>query len=98
MRGQSPNWLLVQLVDEAYFDLPVTVAGFCHLIAGGLLSHWAQFMYGTSGKVQLIANSSSVVDTNTDLKFCIYDNGSNVRIHNRTGNTYNVRMLLGYTP
>jgi hypothetical protein len=74
----------VELADDGSFDLPTASAGFCSLIVGDT-EEYAQFAWDSTATVTLIVNSTNVVATDTDTKFCIFDNGTSVRVRNRLG-------------
>jgi hypothetical protein len=74
----------VELADDGSFDLPAASAGFCSLIVGDT-EEYAQFAWDSTATVTLIVNSTNVVATDTDTKFCIFDNGTSVRVRNRLG-------------
>jgi hypothetical protein len=74
----------VNLADDGSFDLPSRTTGY-----GWVLVHdaaeYAYFTWTSAGVVTLIQNSANVVNADTDANFCIFDNGSEVRIRNRLG-------------
>jgi hypothetical protein len=74
----------VELADDGSFDLPTASAGFGRLIVGDG-EEWANFNWTSAAVVTLESNSANVVATDTDTKFCIFDNGTSVRIRNRLG-------------
>jgi hypothetical protein len=39
-------------------------------------------------------NTATVVSTDTDDKFCIFDNGTTVRVRNRLGDTKTVKYVM----
>lgn len=86
----------VELADDGSFDLPNASAGFGFLIVGDG-EEYAQFTWTSAGVVTLISNSGTVVATDTDTKFCIFDNGSAVRIRNRLGSAKKVVFDYSYT-
>lgn len=85
-----------ELADSASFDLPDATAGFGFLIVGNS-EEYAHFAWDSTGTVDLIANSANVVNTDTNTKFCIFDNGTTVRVRNRLGSAKKVVFDYHYT-
>ncbi len=80
----------------SYIDItPGTSGGMLQLMIGdGQEYVWAIFT--SAAVVTLITNSANVVNTNTDAKFCIVDNGSTVRISNALGSTLTMSGTIIY--
>jgi hypothetical protein len=55
---------------------------------------WALFSWSSDCTINLIQNSTNVVTTDTDEKFCILDAGDHVDFKNRLGSTKSVRWFL----
>ena len=61
----------------------------------GTTAEWADFFYADDGTVTLIQNSANVVNTDTDGKVCIIDDGSGIAILNRLAGAakgYKIRL------
>ncbi len=86
----------VELADDGSFDLPDASAGFGTIMCGDG-EEWAQITWTSAGVVTLIANSANAVATDTDTKFCIFDNGTAVRVRNRLGSAKKVVFNYDYT-
>ncbi|MDC1299925.1 hypothetical protein N8Z24_00300 [bacterium] len=86
----------VSLINDAYFDLPTASAGF-GFISVGDGEYYAQIQWATDGTVLLINNSADVEAINTIGKFCIFDNGTSVRVRNRLGSTVTVMFNYHFT-
>ena len=74
----------VELADDASFDLPDATSGFGFFQVGDG-EEYAQISWDSAGVVTLIVNSANVVNTDTDTNFCLFDNGTQVRVRNRLG-------------
>lgn len=85
----------VELADDASFDLPDATAGFGFFLVGDG-EEYAQISWDSSGVVDLISNSANVVNTDTDTFFCIFDNGTQVRVRNRLGSAKKVIFKYNY--
>jgi hypothetical protein len=86
----------VSLADDGTFDLPDVSAGFGTILVDDG-EEFATFYWKTDGTVTLVANSSNVVSSNTDTKFCIFDNGTQVRVSNRLGAAKTVMFDYHFT-
>lgn len=84
------------LADDGTLDLPDASAGICTILVDDG-EEYANFYWTTAGVVILVSNSANVVSSNTDTKFCIFDNGTQVRISNRLGSTKTVILNYHYT-
>lgn len=51
------------------------------------------FSFTSAGAVTLIANSTNVVNTDTDANFCIFSSGAVIRFKNRLGSTKNLIIV-----
>lgn len=60
----------------------------------GTIDEWAEFIISTDGTVYLKSNSTDVVNTDTDNKLCIFDNGSGVTIRNRLGGARTIKYII----
>jgi hypothetical protein len=92
--------LSVSLADEAYVDLPTSVAGWGKIVIGDTsvpVYEWANFHFEKDATVSLESNSGNVKNADADAKVCIFDNGSNVRISNRLGSTLTLRFSIWYS-
>jgi len=86
----------VTLADDASFDLPDASAGFGFFMAGDG-EEYAQVSWTSAGVVTLINNSANVASTDSDTDFCIFDNGTAVRVRNRLGASKTVTFDYHYT-
>ncbi len=81
---------IIELADEASFNLPNASAGWCFLIVGDT-EEYAHFVWNTSGVPTLMQDvSANIVTSDTDTKFCIIDDGTSVKIKNHLGATKKV--------
>jgi len=85
-----------EIADEAEFDLPANSAGWGHVLVGDA-EEYAHFVWGSDEVVDLISNSANVVTTDTNTKFCIFDNTGKVSIKNRLGAAKKVMFDYHYT-
>lgn len=88
--------LPVDLADDAGFDLPDATAGFGTLIVGDG-EEYTQWHWTSAGVVTLVNATANVVNTDTDTNFCIFDNGTQVRVRNRLGVAKKVVFDYHYT-
>jgi hypothetical protein len=86
----------VSLADDASFDLPANSTGFGFLIVGDS-EEYAYFTWSSTETVTLVQNSANVVTTDTDTKFCIFNNTGKVSIKNRLGTAKEVVFDYHYT-
>ena len=86
----------VSLADDASFDLPDASAGYGVLIVGDS-EEYCEFHWTTAGVVTLVNETANVVATDTDANFCLFDNGTAVRIRNRLGTAKKVTFSIHYT-
>ena len=84
-----------ELADNGSFDLPANSAGWCFILVGDS-EEFAHFTWDSTEVVDLISNSANVVTTDTDTKFCIFDNTGAVRVRNRLGAAKKVMFDLHY--
>lgn len=89
----DPQLKKIPLADDAYIDIKDASTGYGELIVGDNEER-ARFSWTTAGVVTLMENTANVVNTDTDGKFCIFDNGTSVRIRNRLGSTKTVKYVL----
>jgi len=80
-----------ELTNGSYIDLISGTSGIGEVLVGDS-EEYAYFVWASDGTVSLIDYSSNVVDTDTNTKFCIFDNGDNVRVRNRLGSTKDVSI------
>ena len=94
------DWYTEQtLADDASYDLPDATAGFGMLTfidATDSTIGYAQFYWDADGYVGNITSSSNVDYADTDVKFCIFDNGTAVRVRNRLGASMTVKLKLNW--
>jgi len=84
------------LADDASFDLPDATSGFATLIVGDA-EEFTQFYWASDGTVTLVNPTANVVNTDTDTNFCVFDNGTTVRLRNRLGSAKTVTMSYKYS-
>lgn len=86
----------IDLANDAFFDLPNASAGFGTLIVGDgeEFTHWH---WTSAGVVTLVNETANVVNTDTNLFFCIFDNGTAVRVRNRLGSAKKVVFDYHFT-
>jgi len=73
----------------------VSGRGWISVDDGSTTAEWADFFYADDGTVTLIQNSANVVNTDTDGKVCIIDDGSGIAILNRLAGAakgYKIRL------
>lgn len=92
------------LVDDGNIDLPTSVQGFGFVFAGDF-EEWGFFTNTGAAAVTFLTdtgthtlNSTNCVNTDTDAKLCVFDNGTNVRIRNRLGSTQEIFVFYYYYP
>lgn len=85
----------VSLADDAYIDLPTGVSGWGTIYVADN-EEYANISWKADGTVTIIAGSANFVNTDTDTKFCAFDNGTNVRIRNRLGSTKAIKLIINY--
>ena len=81
------------LADDAYYDLPDAKNGLAIAwdgTRGGMVS------VSSAGACVLLAGTAAFDDADTDTNLCIFDNGTNARVRNRSGGTLTVFMLFLY--
>ena len=86
----------ISVVDDDFIDLEAGTIGWGFAQIGDN-EEYATFCWTSAGVVTLINNSTNAVNTDTDTKLCIFDNGSNVRIRNRLGSTKVIRYVVNYS-
>jgi len=92
------------LADDGNIDLPTSVQGFGFVFAGDF-EEWGFFTNTVAAAVTFLTdsgantlNSANCVNTDTDAKLCVFDNGTNVRIRNRLGATKEILVIYYYYP
>ncbi len=84
------------LADDGTYDLPVGAIGY-GTISFGDQAEWGMFFVASDGSVEIgISKDANLVNTDTDTKYCIFDNGTNVRIKNRSGGALTMRLVFFY--
>lgn len=81
-----------RVVDDGSIDLPDSVSGFVFITFDNG-AEWVFCSITDAAVVSLIQKSSNVVNTDTDNKYCIFDNGTTVRVRNRIGTEKNVKIV-----
>lgn len=84
------------VADDGTIDLPDSKTGF-GIAQVGDNTEYGFFSFTSAGSVTLISNSANCVATDTDVKFCIFDNGTKVTIKNRLGSSQTVRYIIWYS-
>ena len=84
------------LADDASIILTNSISGWGEVYAfnAGAIDEWAEFIISSDGAVYLKSNSTDVVNTDTDNKLCIFDNGSGVTIRNRLGGSRTIKYII----
>lgn len=85
----------IAVSDEASILLPDATAGWGEVFVGDNEER-ARFSWKADGSVTLMENTANVVNTDTDDKFCIYDNATAVVIKNRLGASKTVKYVINY--
>jgi hypothetical protein len=93
--GLTQQTILVDIADSAEIVIPSNTVGWGFIQAGDNLAY-AKFSWNTAHIVILRYNSANVVTTNTTGNVCVYDNGDNVAIRNRLGDTLTFQGELHY--
>lgn len=83
------------VADDAYIDIPDATSGWGEVFVGDNEER-ARFSWTTAGVVTLMENTANVDDADTDAYFCIFDNGTTVRIRNRLGSSKTVKYSINY--
>jgi hypothetical protein len=83
------------VADDGTIDLPSSTSGWGEVMVGDN-EEWTQFRWTTAGVVTLLNNTTNVVNTDTDTKFCIFDNGTKVTIKNALGSSKTVKYVINY--
>lgn len=86
----------IDISDETSIALPDATSGYGTVFVGDN-EEFARFRWTTAGVVTLDENTANVVITDTDTKFCILDNGTEVILKNRLGSNKNVRYEIHYS-
>lgn len=90
---------LINVANDAFYDLPAGSTGWGTVYAGHSTTcdGFMSFRFTSNGTVTEIAVADAINSSTTDTagKLCVFDNGSNVRIKNRTGG--NVDLLISVT-
>lgn len=83
------------IADDVNFIAVMAKSGFGEIIIGDN-EEYAQFRFTSAGVVTLTVNSTNVVTTDTDNKFCIRQSGTNVAFKNRLGSSKTVVYKITY--
>ena len=79
------------VADDATVSLPDATSGFV-LVNFDEGTDYAIASFTDAAVVTLVANSASVVNTDTDTKYCIFDGGTSVSVRNRIGAAKNIKI------
>ena len=84
------------LADDGLIEYTNVVSGWGEVYAfnSGAIDEWAEFIISGDGSVYLKSNSTDVVNTDTDNKLCIFDNGSGFTIKNRLGGNRAIKYII----
>jgi len=82
------------LADDVSVNLPNATSGIGFVSAQG--EEACLFTWTTAGVVSLVANTTNAVNTDTDVKLCVFDGGAYVTIRNRLGATKTIKYLIIY--
>lgn len=80
--------------DDEELNLPVS-SGWGEVFVGDNEER-ARFSWTSAGVVTLMENTANVVSSDTDSKFCIFQNSTHVTIKNRLGSEKLVKYRLNY--
>jgi hypothetical protein len=96
LNGLVYNSDSVLIADDASIVLTNGISGWGEVYAfnAGAIDEWAEFIISSDGAVYLKSNSTDAVNTDTDDKLCIFDNGSGVTIRNRLGNARTIKYII----
>jgi parallel beta-helix repeat protein len=90
------SWeLRKDLADDASVSLKSGSSGFGFAQIGDN-REYALFSWTAAAAVTLIENSANAVDSDTDGKFCIFDDGTSIKIRNRLGSKLTLKYQLTY--
>jgi hypothetical protein len=86
----------ILMADDASIILTNGISGWGEVYAfdAGTIDEWAEFIISSDGTVYLKSNSTDAVNTDTDDKLCIFDNGSGVTIRNRLGGARTIKYII----
>ncbi len=92
------KWPSVYLLDDGYYDLPAGITGTLRIIFGDQ-AEWGTCQISADGSVELAGTQkdANLVNTDTDGKYCVFDNGTNARIRNRSGGALTVYYLFEHS-
>lgn len=83
------------LNDGSSIDLPDSTNGIGQIQVGDN-EEWAIFRWSSDATVSIITGSGNIATSDTDTKFCIFDNGTSVRIRNRLGSAKIIKLKYDY--
>ena len=88
----------ISISDDASIIMTNGIYGWGEVYAynGSTIDQWADFIFDADGTVYLKSTSIDVIDTDTDNKLCIFDNGSGVTIRNRLGGVRQIKYTIHY--
>lgn len=87
-----------EMLDDGWIEFEVGVAGWGNIMVEDG-EEWCSFIFDSDGTVLLREETTNMVNTNTNGKFCIFDDGFGIKIMNRLGSTKTVAMrIFSYTP
>ena len=81
--------------DDGMIVLPTGTSGWGSIQVGDN-EEFAEFKFSANGTVVLVGNSTNIVNTDTDGKFCIMDNGDGIAIKNSLGSAKNIAFDIKY--
>lgn len=93
-RGETRTYYQF-VADDASLTLETARAGFGKVIFGDS-AEYSDFYFTAAGTVTLVNNTTNVVNTDTDTKYCIIDAGTGVAIKNRSGGTVAMTCQVTY--
>ena len=91
----SSSLLPFLLMENDFVDLPDASIGAGEVTVGDA-EEYARFVWSSDGTPTLMDSSFNVVTTDTLSKFCIFKNGTTVRIRNRLGSTKAIMLTYTY--
>jgi hypothetical protein len=94
--GMMTKTLKESLADDGHFHLPVPTTFGYGILGAGDGTNWMIFMFGSDGAVTKFAGHANSVATDTDVKFCIFDDTAVTTVRNRLGGTYVTSGVIWY--
>ena len=84
-----------ELADDTSIVLPTASSGFGEVLVDNG-TEYVRFIWAADNTVTLSESTANIVSTDTDNKFCVFDNGSAVEIKNRLGSSKAIKLSAVY--